>query len=78
MSGEFEWSGYASQPMSGVAESLDAAGIDCTMPQHGPIDEGMDCEEDDLRCICGCLRQLCVNPSTAATSPTDGARGQFR
>lgn len=34
MSGGFEWSGYASQPLSGLAEALDAAGIDCYIPHH--------------------------------------------
>lgn len=34
MSAGFEWSGYASQPLSGVAEALDAAGIDCAVGQE--------------------------------------------
>ncbi len=34
MSGGIEWSGYASQPLSGVPEALDAAGIDCVIPER--------------------------------------------
>jgi len=34
MSGGFEWSGYASQPLSEVPEALDAAGIDCVIPER--------------------------------------------
>lgn len=34
MSAGLEWSGYASQALSGVSEALDAAGIDCTVGRH--------------------------------------------
>jgi len=50
MSGGFEWSGYASQPLSGVPEALDAAGIDCVIPErddHAFMDQ-LDSLDQDL------------------------------
>lgn len=35
MSYESEWDGFAAQAGSGVAEALYAAGVDCSVHEHG-------------------------------------------
>lgn len=46
MSGEFEWGGYAAQALSGVSEALQAAGVDCTVPQRNDHNVDTDIEHD--------------------------------
>lgn len=82
MSGEFDWGGYPSQALSGVSEALQAAGVDCTVPERNDhdVDADIGARRTALNtCVLSEHEPSArVSPARVAASRAGGARAQCR